>query len=460
VKVTTEREIRLDAPAGFELPRFVGAPIAPRVFSSTYYDTPDVSLARAGITLRRRIENGVGLWQLKLPAEDGRLELEQAGGPILPEELTALLTAHIRSASLGPIVELQTRRTGYVVDADDTRAEVLLDEVEVMDARRVANAFAELEVELQAGDARQLQSIAASLYAAGASEGAGVPKVLRALGRGREEPGPGLRGAVALQLREILGHDPGTRLGEDPESLHQQRVAVRRLRAFLRAARGLLENRERTEKLRRDLGWIASRLGPVRDLDVMLEHLREEAVTLGPDEAAATPLLKAIERDRRRARRALLASLSSGRYFALLDELERITPELPALTEELPRLARKEFRQLRSAVKAAGATPDDDTLHALRIHGKRARYAAELVGEEGAAFVTRAKRFQDVLGIHQDTVVIESRLRELAETDADQARAVTVGRLIEREYRRRADARAGWRDVWRKLERSGRSTWK
>jgi CHAD domain-containing protein len=459
VKVTNEREIKLEAPAGFELPELDGSPLAPRVFSSTYYDTPNVSLARAGLTLRRRLESGVGLWQLKLPAEEGRLELEQPGGPAVPTELTELLPAHLRFGELAPIAELHTRRTGVLIDSDGARAEVVLDEVEVMDARRVAGAFAELEVELQSGDAGRLRPIAQSLRRAGARDGVGVPKVFRALGRGAEEPAGGLRGAVALQLRQIMAHDPGTRLGDDPESLHQHRVAARRLRAFLRAARPLLENRERVEALRAELGWLGSALGPVRDLDVMLDHLRAEVASLGIDTRGAVPLLKALERARTRARRSMLAALSSSRYFVLLDEIEGVTAELPLLEDELPRLARKEFRRLTRAVAAAGDDPDDETLHALRIRGKRARYAAELTGGMGAPFVVRAKRFQDVLGTHQDTVVIEARLRELTAADGDHARAIAAGRLIERERVRRAEARGGWWKVWRALERCGRSTW-
>ena len=70
-------------------------------FTSVYFDVPGESLAAVGITLRRRTENGHGVWQLKLPADDSRLELEAegaAGQP--PEELLALLHAHLRRGPL------------------------------------------------------------------------------------------------------------------------------------------------------------------------------------------------------------------------------------------------------------------------------------------------------------------------------------------------------------------------
>src|ERR1700758_3759993 len=92
-----EYERKLEAPEGFELPDLGGSPLETRVFTSVYHDTADGSLARAGITLRRRTERGRSVWQLKLPASDARLELEQPGGPTEPPpELARLLAAHLR----------------------------------------------------------------------------------------------------------------------------------------------------------------------------------------------------------------------------------------------------------------------------------------------------------------------------------------------------------------------------
>ena len=76
METTVEYERKLEAPEGFELPDLGGEPLEPRVFTSVYYDTADRSLTQAGITLRRRTERGRGLWQLKLPSDEARLELE------------------------------------------------------------------------------------------------------------------------------------------------------------------------------------------------------------------------------------------------------------------------------------------------------------------------------------------------------------------------------------------------
>ena len=105
-----------------------------RSFTSVYYDVPGASLAASGITLRRRIEHGRSVWQLKLPATGSRLELEEPGGPArVPENLTRLLRAHLRRGPLAKVVELRTRRSGELVARDGSQAEVTLDEVSIMD---------------------------------------------------------------------------------------------------------------------------------------------------------------------------------------------------------------------------------------------------------------------------------------------------------------------------------------
>ena len=72
VESTLERELKLEPPAGFQLPPLEGEELPARHFTSTYYDTAPRSLGHAGITLRRRLENGVSQWQLKLPRGEDR----------------------------------------------------------------------------------------------------------------------------------------------------------------------------------------------------------------------------------------------------------------------------------------------------------------------------------------------------------------------------------------------------
>jgi CHAD domain-containing protein len=460
VRTTIEHERKLEAPSGFELPDLGGEPLEPRVFTSVYHDTADRSLARAGITLRRRTERGKSVWQLKLPAEvaGARIELEEPGGPAgPPEKLRALLRAHERREHVAPVAELRTRRHGALVTRNGSSAEVTVDEVAAMDARRVEGEFVEIEIELREGEPAQLEKLVKELEGAGARLSDQKPKVFRVIEveprpRRSKKPFDVLRALLREQLDQILAHDPGTRLGGDPESLHDMRVAVRRSRALLRAGRQLIG--DDTQALRSELQWLGSVLGDVRDLDVLLARLRAEAASLDPaDRAAAGRLLRALERQRTGARRAMLRALDGERYAGVLDRFEETLDALQPSDDKatLDELAERELKRLRRAVRAAGDDAPDEVLHDLRKRGKRTRYAHELAGS--ARVVKRAKAFQDVLGEHQDSVVAEERLRSLShEAPADQALA--AGLLIERERARRGDARASWRKVWRALERS------
>jgi len=458
MRATIEYERKLDAPVGFTLPELGGSPLEPRLFTSVYYDTPSGSLAASGITLRRRTEHGRALWQLKLPSDDARLELELEGGPArIPDKFLDLLFAHLRHGGLEKVAELRTRRRGELVARNGATAEVTVDEVAVMDARRVSDRFVEVEIELRTGEPGHVDVLASELSSAGAEPGSGVSKLARALGRepyeGRgETPFEKLRVRLRAQLRQIERHDPGTRLGQESESLHDMRVAVRRLRALLRTGRPLvLTDSQELDARLRELG---AALGEVRDLDVFLHRLRVESAEIGePDAAHAKSLLAVLSRERTNARRQLLTFLRSDAYLTLLDDTAAAIGSLeptyagPSLDDLTAHAARK----LRKAVRAFPAEPSDIELHAVRKKVKRTRYAAELAGR--GKIVRRAKALQDVLGEHQDAVVASHRLRELA-TNAPGERAIAAGRLIEREAKHRAAARAQWPKAWKKLRKA------
>jgi CHAD domain-containing protein len=233
------------------------------------------------------------------------------------------------------------------------------------------------------------------------------------------------------------------------------RVAGRRSRALLRTGRKLFRND--VSKLRDRLKNLGTVLGDVRDLDVMIDHLRSEAAKLPPpDEAAAGGLVGKLEREQASARTAMLAALDDERYLTLLDDFEHTIDELEPSGSDtsLAKLARRQLKKVRKAVRSLPKEPSDEQLHEIRKRGKRARYAAELAGQDGV--VKRAKTLQDVLGDHQDSVVAEAKLRELAE-GATPEEALAAGRLIDGERTRRAEARAAWPDAWQKLEDAGSS---
>ncbi len=73
--------------------------------------------------------------------------------------------------------------------------------------------------------------------------------------------------------------------------------------------------------------------------------------------------------------------------------------------------------------------------------------------------MARAKSFQDVVGDHQDAVVAEERLRALVPELGSGEAVFAAGRVVERQRRRRVEARAALPGAWAKLERAGRSAW-
>ena len=269
-----------------------------------------------------------------------------------------------------------------------------------------------------------------------------------------------LRDLLEEQRRSLLAHDPGVRLGADAENLHQHRVAARRVRAYLRAARAYVDPgwRRTVVDALRDL---SAATGPVRDLDVLLAHVSEQIDTLDePDRAAAVELTAALEGTLSRSRRRLERTLDGPPYGLLLSRL-RQPPLLADAGVEIPlkRLARREFRRLAAAAERLGKHPAEADVHALRILLKRARYAAELAGVDGARrqrFLQDAKALQDLLGEHQDAVVAEQHLREAAVVDASTAVAFVAGRIAERQRTRRNVVRELLPVAWKRLRKSGK----
>src|SRR5207302_1981585 len=192
-----------------------------------------------------------------------------------------------RSRQLVTVARLKTVRTGVTLrDTEGSRvADVVDDEVSVYDGRRVAARFREVEVELLSDGRSRMDLLGAvvdRLVAAGCRDEPPVPKVVRALGhRALEAPdvvvdeladtataGDLVRVAIAASVQRLTRHDPGVRVGDDPEDVHQARVATRRLRSDLRTFASLLDP-DWAASLVEELRWLGGVLGDVRDADVL-----------------------------------------------------------------------------------------------------------------------------------------------------------------------------------------------
>jgi CHAD domain-containing protein len=497
--VTTEREAKLAVPEGFALPPLDGLParIEARpdpvwhTYGTTYFDTVDLRLASWGCSLRFREGQG---WTVKLPpSRDGVLLVRDEhrfdGAPGRPPAAAVdLVRAFVRTAPLAPVARLRTERTliGLVDPEGRDVGEVVDDVVSVLEDRRVASRFREVEVELAEGAPEGLLPAAlAVLGRAGASPvDPPVSKYVRVLGDrvaglspelGEMEPGadPSVGELVGSALRasvtRMLAHDPEVRLAEDPEGVHQARVATRRLRSDLRTFGPVLDPAW-AGRLRDELARYADVLGTARDADVLLDVLATGAASLQErDEAAAARLIDRLRRQRAGFQDELLAAMRSRRYLVLLDDLVAAahTPAVPPEVASQPArslgpLMERPWRHLENAHDAAGRDPSDADLHEIRIRAKRARYAAEALvpafGKPARRFAEAAAELQTVLGRHQDAVIASAWLRDEA-AHAGIGTAFVAGELAGLQQAIARETRDEWRGAWAMLGRRKLRFW-
>ena len=493
-----EREVKLGASTALRLPDFgdlgpevTVMPRPAQTLIAVYHDTPDLRLARWGVTLRHRSGDG-SRWTVKLPeGDDGpalvRRELDFEGpAERMPAPAAAVVLAYARGVPLVPVAQLRTERSGVdLIDGEGTKlAEVVDDEVSVIHDEQVAARFREVEVELGEGaPAGLLDTLVSRLRDAGAGAPDSTPKVFRALGPravgppdvvaqavGRKSPAASVvTQAIASSVVRILRHDAGVRIGEDAEDVHQARVGTRRLRSDLRTFAPILDEAWLTP-LRDDLRWLAGLLGEVRDVHVLDDRLRRQAAGLTqPYGEVLAPLFGQLASEREEARSALAGAMASPRYIALLDELvaaaraPRFAPGSGrSAGKALPELVAWPWKKLRAEVRRLPSDPSPDDLHQVRIRAKRARYAVEavvpVVGKRARQFAGALADVQTVLGDHQDAVVAEEWLRR-STSSAEPAVREATQELIAVQRAEAEACRRRWRLAWEKASAKRLRSW-
>lgn len=468
--------------------------VAPPVeyeLDATYFDTAELALATARITLRRRTGGDDAGWHLKTVIDsDQRQELHEPLGndpAEVPERLLRRVRVHVRDRPVLPVVRLRTRRVVHrLLDArGGILAEVCDDRVRAERSRPEAATLAwrEWEVELVDGD-RDLLDAAETLFAAsGVTPSAHVSKLARALGdlpraAHAAPPRPGGRSATADVLlayvednvRMLWNEDPRVR-DDEPESVHQFRIALRRLRSAFDTFRAVLEPGS-ANSLRQELKWMAGTLGGARDLQVLQQRL-SDLIAAEPVELVLGPVPTRIDEqlaaDIAAARLDGLASLDDGRYFRLLDALDAFLaapPLRPPASEParaiVPDLIERQWKRLRAAVRAsetaAPGTARDLALHDVRKCAKQLRYAAEAAAPASRKAALRlaaaAEEIQTILGEHHDSVVARGRLLGwAAEAQKRGEDGFSYGRLHALEEEAARDAEGRFRRAWRRLPR-------
>ena len=280
-------------------------------------------------------------------------------------------------------------------------------------------------------------------------------------------------GTHAAALRAL---DPDVRR-DAPDSVHQMRVAARRLRSTLRAYRTIVSS-PATRHMRDELKWLSGVLGEARDNEVLSDYLQARLADLPPElvlgPARARVRAHFAPRDAS-ARNAVVDALNSARYFTMLAELDRLlaSPPLTAAaaepaTDVLPRAVGRAYlrtrRAARDARQAAPGPARDAALHETRKAAKRARYAAEAaepaLGKKARRFAKRMKAVQSALGEQHDAVTARGVARDIGvRAHLAGENAFTFGLLQERADRDAADRQDQAMLAWKTAARRKYHAW-
>ena len=281
---------------------------------------------------------------------------------------------------------------------------------------------------------------------------------------------------LKVQVATLRSLEPKVRADEF-DSVHQMRVATRRLRATLRSF-GMVIPRPATEKVAGELKWLGGLLGEARDGEVLPQHLLASLETV-PVEQLIGPVQARVQGHfaplRASARERVIEAFGSVRYAKLLANLDQLAHDPPRgpqagapARDVLPAAVRKAYRQANRRMRRARQAPvgqaRDVALHEARKSARRARYAAEAArpasGKPARTFARQMKKVQSVVGDHQDTVIARQAARDLG-IGAHLAgeNAFTYGLLYEREHDQAERLQARVRTVWKKASRPRHRRW-
>jgi inorganic triphosphatase YgiF len=463
--------------------------LTPRVeaLRSVYFDTRKGKLKRNGWTLRVREANGLYTQTLKRAGPGAGLfsrdEWEGAVAGPDPDPNAAAGTpiadffGKKQFGRLVPLFAVEVERSTWVLRPDGAEVELVSDRGLVAAGDRTED-FNEIELELRAGDVSSLVGLAQRI-------GRRIPfrlgvqaKAERGFQLARGMPGRAVKAepvtvgrrmtiadGVAIIISACLKH---FRLNEalvvpggDPEGLHQARVALRRLRAALSLFKPAIDD-DQFDALRNELRAFTAKLGPARDLDVLIAKLQ-------PRDRKR----RGFERRRARHYAAIEKMFASRRFRAWTldmvgwvyggDWRETRRAKRPLLGFALGRLDR-----LWRAIERRGDEFDslsDYQRHRLRIHGKKIRYGLEFLeaplsvaGSDQQKFAKAVEGLQEALGEMNDlttarTLVPWNRQAATADQEAEVKRLAQIAR---RHLRTLRDIGPYWRNSVRKGQRKGR----
>jgi inorganic triphosphatase YgiF len=391
---------------------------------STYYDTNSRTLQKAGISLRVRRTGSQTIQTEKLSADSAglfsRSEWEWPIAGDTPDRTVLVGTpaaALLGVAALVPVVRTLVTRTIWRVERKLGTIEVSLDKGSVWAENRQV-AINEIELELKAGDQRILFDFADELARQAQVRLAVLSKVERGFALAIGKLGKMTKASPVWVTSEMNVRDGFTtivrscvkhfRLNEEPltrdrdaATLHQARVAMRRLRSAFSLFWPALKD-DVFGDLRAELRWFTGELGSARNLDVLIERVRARNVDV-PAEMLAM---------REEAYDAAIAAVSSSRFQRLMLDLVRWIEigewrESKKARRPLPPFAEKRLNRLWERVTAAASNLDDldeQQRHRLRIGIKKLRYASEFLSGLYSGRAAEMERLGKVLQALQESL--------------------------------------------------------
>lgn len=419
---------------------------------ATYFDTPSHALRKKGVILRiRKSGDDVPVLGMKAPgaAAEGpfhRKEVE-VDSPSLKPDITLFgkgtekfLTRIIGDQPLAVKFKMEFKRQSGLVKTGNSVIEIAVDQGHIS-CGKLRVPLAEVELELVSGNKLDLLDLAMRLaedFSLRLDFVSKAEKGFRALLE--EKPLPvkaeaikakalaTFDGAVKSIISNTLAHFVANwaclRESDEPEAIHQMRIALRRMRCGLSIFKRALPNAG-FGALRDDAGRLASAFGSARNADAI-----RISVVEGPLASADCPensdTLRSVMEKRRIAAHASAHSeieslaptlfvLNVHRFLAHGDRREGAKPKM-----RTRKFFKAELSRLRARVLKRGKAADasDQARHKLRIALKNLRYAVDFFdllggGKRRQAYKRRMSALQDLLGIRNDIVVAKTYLKEL-----------------------------------------------
>lgn len=372
--------------------------------TSTYFDTPEQALGKAGLSLRVRAigkrliqtlkaesMSAAGLFarpEWEMPIRSNRPVIEGRSNP-----LQTLITAHDLHR-LAPIFRIVVTRQMYDIEQDGARIELVLDQGEIVaDCKTVS--ICEVELELKEGLPAPLFTLARALDTVVPLQLSGLSKAqlgYRMLEGSADDPvrwAPlpltsdmttveGFEAIAHACIRQFLLNQSILARMDSPEALHQARVALRRLRSAFSIFEAVVAD-DRFEHLMMELRWIACEMDRARNIDVLLERLT--------DLTAQAPLRLAREYAYATANAALVSPRLRTLMLDLVEWITignwRTTHADDMVGRELDKFAAGALGSCRRHLKRRGRhwkRLDDEARHRLRIQAKKLRYASDFFG--------------------------------------------------------------------------------